>query len=210
MPDLEKVRFLTVNYSRLQGLKAIPPALLLFFVVFWADGQTGPARDLTLPLSGLFAAAIIYGLIDWYYRRTYGRVEQTRRAYWSDMILSTVFSLLALAAFIVDVEITFPVSLFALVFAASLFLDYFRMLRLAGVKTFAIFPAGLLCIGVMALSAFLPLLGETAFAVFGFRSPLFLVYAVDGIITVLYGVAGHLYLVRSMASNTEVAYGKPV
>jgi len=210
MPSLEKIRFITVNYSRLQGLKAVPPGLLLFLVVLWADGQTGPARDLTLPVLGLFATAIIYGLIDWYYRRTYGRVEQTRQAYWSDVILSTVFSLLALAAFIVDVELAFPVSIFALVFAASLLLDYYRMLRLAGVTTPAIFPAGLLCIGIMALSAFLPLVGEPALAVFGFRSPLFLVYAVYGIITVLYGIAGHLFLVRSMTSNAEVPHGKSV
>ncbi|MBN2085155.1 MAG: hypothetical protein JW748_07995 [Anaerolineales bacterium] len=210
MPSLEKIRFLTVNYSRLQGLKAVPPGLLLFLVVLWSNGQKGPARDLTLPLIGLFATAVLYGLIEWYYRRTYGRVEQTRRAYWSDVILSTVFSLVALAAFAVDMETRSPVSLFALVFAASLFLDYFRMLRLAGATNPAIFPVGLLCIGEMALSAFLPLLDGPALAVFGFRSPLFLVYAVDGIIIMIYGVAGHLFLARSMPSAGEVPHGQSV
>ena len=39
MPTLEKIRFLTVNYSRLQGLKAFPSGLLLFLVVLWANGQ---------------------------------------------------------------------------------------------------------------------------------------------------------------------------
>jgi hypothetical protein len=210
MPNLEKIRFLTLNYSRLQGLKAVPPGLLLFLVVLWSNGQSGPARDLTLPLLWLLAAAVLYGLIDWYYHRTYGRVEQTRQAYWVDVSLSTMFSLLALAAFVVDVETRTPVSLFALVFAVGLLLDYFRMLRLAGVKTLTIFPAGLLCIGEMALSAFLPLLGEPALAILGFRSPLFLVYAVDGIITVVYGMAGHLFLVRSMPPAGEASHGQPV
>jgi hypothetical protein len=210
MPDLERVRFLTMNYSRLQGLKAIPSGLLLFLVVLWTNGQKGATRDLTLPLLWLFLGVILYGVIDWYYRRTYGRVEPTRRALWTDVILSTIFSLVALAAFAVDVEFKMPLSIFALVFAAGLLLDYFRMLRLAGVKSLSVFPAGLLCILEMALSAFLPLLGEPAFAAIGFRSPLFLVYAVDGIITVIYGIAGHLYLVRSMRPAGEVRHEQPI
>ncbi len=210
MPTLEKIRFLTVNYSRLQGLKAIPSGLLLFLVVLWTNGQKGATRDLTLPLLWLFLGVVLYGVIDWYYRRTYGRVEPTRRALWTDVILSTIFSLVALAAFAIDVEFKMPVSIFALIFAAGLLLDYFRMLRLAGVKSLTVFPAGLLCILEMALSAFLPLLGEPAFAAIGFRSPLFLVYAVDGIITVIYGIAGHLYLVRSMPPAGEVRHEQSI
>ena len=210
MPSLEKIRFITVNYSRLQGLKAIPSGLLLFLVVLWTNGQKGPARDLTLPLLWLFFGIVLYGGIDWYYRRTYGRVEPTRRVLWADVILSTVFSLVALGAFAIDMEFNLPVSIFALVFAAGLLSDYFRMLRLAGVKSLAIFPAGLLCIIEIALSAFLPLLGQPALAVLGFHSPLFLVYAVDGIITVIYGIAGHLYLVRSMPPAGEANYGQSV
>ena len=210
MPNLEKIRFITVNYSRLQGLKAVPSGMLLLLVVLWTNGQKGPARDLTLPLLWLFIGVILYGGIDWYYRRTYGRVEPTRRALWADVILSTVFSLVALGAFAIDMEFKMPVSIFALVFAAGLLADYFRMLRLAGVKSLAIFPAGLVCIIEMALSAFLPLLGEPAFAAIGFRSPLFLVYAVDGIITVVYGIAGHLYLVRSMPPAGEVRHEQSV
>ncbi len=210
MPDLEKIRFLTVNYSRLQGLKAVPSGILLLLVVLWTNGQKGPSRDLTLPLLWLFIGVVLYGGIDWYYRRTYGRVEPARRALWADVILATVFSAVAIAAFATDMEFKMPVSIFALVLAAGLLSDYFRMLRLAGVKSPAIFPAGLLCIAEMALSAFLPLLGEPAFAAIGFRSPLFLVYAVDGIITVVYGIAGHIYLVRSMLPAGEVRHEQSV
>jgi hypothetical protein len=210
MPNLEKIRFITANYSRLQGLKAVPPGILLFLIILWTNDQTGVNRDLALPLTWLAAGIILYALIDWYYRRTFGRVEQPRGIYWMDVAFSTIFSVIAIGVFVVDTGGWIPVSIFALVFAAGLFLDYLRMIRLAGVNNLTIFPIGLLCIVEIALSAFLPLLGEHTLAVFGFRDPVFLVYAVDGIITVVYGVAGHLFLVRSMASHTEVPHGQPV
>jgi hypothetical protein len=210
MPNFEKVRFITVNYSRLQGLKAVPPGILLFLIILWTNTQTGENRDLTLPLMWCLAGIILYALIDWYYRRTYGRVEQTGRTYWMDVIFSTAFSVIAIGVFVVDTGDWIPVSLFALVFAAGMFLDYLRMLRLADVKSLTIFPVGLLCIAEIALSAFLPLLGEWVWGVFGFRNPMFLVYAVDGIIMVVYGIAGHFYLVRSMLSAGEASHGQPV
>jgi hypothetical protein len=67
-----------------------------------------------------------------------------------------------------------------------------------------------MCIGEIALAAFLPLLGENVLGVFGFRLPMFLVYAVVGIIIVIYGVAGHLYLARSMPQAGEVDRGQSV
>jgi hypothetical protein len=207
MTDLQKIRFITVNYSRLQGLKAVPSGLLLFLVVVWANAQTGRARDLTLPLLWLLTGGILYALIDWYYKKTYGRVEPAGHVFWMDVIISTVFSIIAIGAFFLDVRSAIPVSLFALLFALGLLLDYIRMTRLAGVKTIAIFPAGLMCIGEIALAAFLPLLGESVLGVFGFRSTIFLVYALVGIIIVVYGVAGHLYLVRSMPQAGEVDHG---
>jgi len=210
MTDIQKIRFLTVNYSRLQGLKAVPSGLLLFLVVLWANAQTGRARDLTLPLLWLLAGALLYALIDGYYKKTYGRVEPAGHVFWMDVILSTGFSIIAIGAFVLDIRAVIPVSLFSLLFALGLLLDYIRMTRLAGAGTAAIFPIGLLCIGELALSAFLPLLGGTVLGVFGFRSPMFLVYAVDAVIIVVYGIAGHLYLVRSMPPAGEVGDGQSV
>jgi hypothetical protein len=207
---VEKIRFLTVNYSRLQGLKAIPPGLLVFLVVLWANAQTGPARDLTLPIVGLIVGVFFYALTDWYYHRTFGRVEQTGRSLAVDVIFATAFGVIALGAEIVDGKSVIPISFFALVFAAGLAIDYVRMCRLSGVKNLAIFPAGLFCIGLITLSAFLPLLGKTTVQELGFRSPLFLVYGVDGILVTLFGLAGHLFLVRSMPRAGEVGHGQPV
>ena len=207
MPDIEKIRFLTVNYSRLQGLKAVPWGLLMFVVVIWSNAQHGPARDLTLPLLLLGAGVVMYAAIDGYYQRTFGRIEPAGHALFVDVILSTGFSAIAVGAFILDTRSIVPVNLFALVFAVSLVLDYYRMLHLAGAKRAAIFPVGLICIVEIGLAAFLPLLGEGVWRGIGFRSPIFFVYAVIGIIIVIYGVAGHLYLVRSMPPPGEVDHG---
>jgi hypothetical protein len=82
-----------------------------------------------------------------------------------------------------------------------------RMTRLAGTASLTGFPPALFCAASIALSGFLPLLGEKTIALLGFRSPIFLVFAVDGILVVLYGLAGHFFLVRSMSSLREVNHG---
>jgi hypothetical protein len=198
MPDLEKIRFLTVNYSRLQGLKAVPLGLLLFLTVLWTNARYGPAKDLTLPLLMLMGGMLLYAVIDRYYKKTYGRVEQAGHVYGIEFLLAGLFSLIAVGAFFVDTRSLVPVSVFGLVFAAALLLDYFRMLKLAGAKTAAVFPAGLACTAGMVLAALLPLLGEDIFREIGIRSPILMVYAVSGILVVAYGLAGHLYLAQSM------------
>jgi hypothetical protein len=207
MNDLGKIRFITVNYSRLQGLKAVPTGLLLFLVNLWSNSQTGKARNLTLPLLEFAAAIGLYVLIDRYYRRAIGRVEQTMRSLWIDGVLSTIGAALALGAFVVDTKVLIPISVFALVFALMLLLDYVRMTRLADAGTLAVFPPALLCALSIALSAFIPLLGDHLIAALGFRSPLFLVFAVDGILIVLYGLLGHFFLVRSISSLPEASHG---
>lgn len=205
MNRLETIRFLTVNFSRLQGLKAVPTGMLLFLILIWANAQSGPARDLTLPLFLLLGAAILYAAIDRYYRRNFGRVEPASHAFWVDFFLAVGFSIIALGAFVLDTQVRLPVSAFALVFAGALSLDYLRMLHLAQVRRAAAFPAGLMCIAEIALSAFLPLIGPAA-GLLGFRSPVFLVYAVDGIIIAVYGLLGHFFLIRALGAGGEVQH----
>ena len=174
---------------------------LLFLVVLWTNAQTGRATDLTPPVIWLLAGVILYVLIDRYYNRTYGRVEPAGHAVWFDWIASAAFSAAAVGAFVLDMADRIPVSFFALVFSLGLLADYVRMIRLAGVKSKAIYPVGLICIAGIALSAFLTILREQIPAVFGFRSPILFVYALDAVIIVVYGVAGHFYLVRSMSRS---------
>jgi hypothetical protein len=181
--------------------------LLLFLVSLWTNNQTGKTRDLTLPLLWFAAGIGLYALIDWYYRKAIGRVEQPQRSVWADVVFSLAGAALVLGAFAVDMKAFIPVSVFALVFAMELLLDYMRMTRLAGAGTLTGFPPALLCAASIALSGFLPLLGDWAIARLGFRSPIFLVFAVDGILIVLYGLAGHFFLVRSISSAREADHG---
>lgn len=207
MNDLRKIRFITANYSRLQGLKAVPTGLLLCLVSLWTNNQTSKARDLTMPLLWFAAAIGLYALIDWYYRKAIGRVEQPQRSEWTDLVITTIGAVLVLGAFAVDMKAFLPVSIFAFAFALELLLDYARMTRLAGVGTLTGFPPALFCAVSIAFSGLLPLLGEKAIALLGFRSPIFLVFAVDGILIVLYGLAGHFFLVRSISSLSEADHG---
>jgi uncharacterized membrane protein YoaK (UPF0700 family) len=204
MTDLMKARFITLNYDRLQGLKALPPGLLLFGIILWTNGQTGRARDLSIPLLMFLCGVIVYALIDRYYRANYGRVEQPSKFLWLDVVLSTAAAILAMAGFAADMASAFPISLYALIFAVILFFDYVRMVRRTGGLSLTIFTPALLFIGLLALTALLPLAGRETWKAIGFRSPYFLVYGVDGILISLYGIAGHLFLAGSMHSIREV------
>jgi hypothetical protein len=203
MTDIQRIRFTTANYSRLQGLKAVPSGLLLFVITLWSNSQTGPARDLNLPIFFLAAGTIIYALIDRYYRRNFGRVEQSRKEYWMDVLFSIAFSGLVLAAFFLDMTARLPASVFALVFAIGLLLDYFLMLRRAEVRSWRIIPSPLVVILLIGATALFPLLGRETWTGLGFRSPLFAVYAVDGLLVILFGLIGHIQLGVSMASSKE-------
>jgi hypothetical protein len=65
------------------------------------------------------------------------------------------------------------------------------------------------CIALICLSAFLPLLGEKASEMVGFHSGITLAGAVVGILYALYGLLEHLFLVRSLASASGVNREQP-
>lgn len=210
MTEMDRIRFTTVNYSRLQGLKAVPSGLLLFFITLWTNAQTGPARDLTIPLLLVAVGAVVYALIDRYYQRNYGRVEQKPKEFWVDILLSILGAGLALGAFVIDVSIWRPISIFALVFALGLFIDYLVMIRRAGGRSWIVFPFMPAVILLIGLTSLLPLAGRETWQAIGFRSSLFAVWAADGILVTLFGLIGHRYLHASMADRREAQDAKPV
>lgn len=210
MADLKKIRFITANYDRLQGLKAVPTGLLLFLISLWANAQTGRARDLSLPLAIFLCGIFLYALIDRHYRRNYGRVEQPPKFLWMDVVLSTAAALVALGGFSLDISSVFPISFYALIFAVMLLFDYIRMVRRTGGMSLGTFPPALVFIGLMALSAFLPMAGKETWKEIGFRSPYFPVYGLNEILILVYGIVAHLYLAGAMPSIREVKDEQPV
>jgi hypothetical protein len=186
------------------GIKGRSVRIVVFLISLWSNSQSGPARDLTLPLIFLAGGIVIYALIDLYDRRNFGQVEQNRKEYWMDVLFSILFSCFALAAFFLDMSGKTPVSIFALVFSVGLLLDHLLMLRRAGLHSVSVFSAAFAVILLLSVTALLPLLGSDAWTGLGFRSPSFAVYAVDGLLIILFGILGHNRLGASMAGAKEV------
>jgi hypothetical protein len=206
MIDLWKIRFITANYSVLHGLKLVPIGLFLFYAFVFDNAQIGRAtRDLTIPCLLTPVIFVLYLLIHLYYQKTFGRVEQTARSRSIETVIFLGFASIAWVAFAVDTLRWIPVSFFALYLALMLLLGQLGMVRHAGGKNPAVFPAGLVCITLIFLSAFLPLLGGEFSENFGFHSGIALVGAVVGILYALYGVLEHLFLVRLLAPAGKVA-----
>ena len=210
MTDLRKIRFITANYSILQGLKYVPVGMFVFYAFVFDNAQIGKeTRDLTVPCLITPIFFVLYLVIHFYYQKTFGRVEQTARYRGKDIVLLLGIAVIAWAAFAVDTMKWIPVSLFALYMALMLLLSQAGMVRQAGGQNLAIFPAGLVCIAFIFLSAFLPLLGEKATEMAGFHSGITLAGAVVGILYALYGLLEHLFLVRSLASASGVNREQP-
>ena len=130
MQDIQKIRFLTLNYSKLQGLKGFPIGLLLLLTVLWENVQHGPARNITLPLLFTLGSAILYWWIDRYYKIHYGRVESTSSQKRVDYFTAMLGGIAGLVAFYIDTSAHLPVSMVGLVFAAAILFEYLRICRL--------------------------------------------------------------------------------
>jgi hypothetical protein len=227
MVDLQKIRFVATNFSVLYGLKAVPCGLFLSYIFI-----RGSKRDLTFDCLLLPVLVILFMWIHLYYQRTFGRVEATKEFKIKYYLLSIGVVAIGMGGFAVDLWNPIPVSFTAITFALILLWSLAWMVRRAGGKNLAIFPDGLVCIALVFLSAFLPLLGEEVFGTFGFHSgisPMYLpllgekvfrmfgfhssisfTIAVVGILYALYGVLEHLFLVRSLSGAADVAEKQPV
>jgi hypothetical protein len=156
LSEIQKTRFLAMNFARLQGLRVVPCGLLLFLVSLWANAQRGPARNFLLPvLMGLLCIGL-YMLIDRYYRRAFGHVVASAESRRADQVLSIIGGAAALAAFLLDVRLSLPVSLVGLVFAIAILGEYIRFVRYAQPWYTLITPLFVLLI---ALVSVLPALG---------------------------------------------------
>jgi hypothetical protein len=199
MTNLEKIRYLAANLPELQGLKAVPAGLFLSYAFLKKPG------DFTLDCLLVPGLIALYLLIHRYYQRTFGRVETTKEYRRNYYLLSIAVMVIVLGGILVEIYSPMPISMFAIAFALAMLWSHTWMVQQAGSRNLAIFPAGLVCIALVFLSAFLPLLGDEAIGKVGFlRSGENFVVVVVGILYALYGVFEHLFLVRSLAPSREV------
>ncbi len=202
MRSIHKTRFIAANYSNLQGLKAVPIGLLLLLVVLWANTQTGPASDLSLPLLLALGAAALLWAIGRYYRARFGRVEHTPRQKRFELILGVLGSALGLGAFILDTTLRLPFSLIGLAFAAAVVAEYLRMQWYAPGRY--LLPLSLASFAVLLVVSILPLLGAGAWWLrLGLRVQLYGVLVVAGAVVALNGLVGHAYLTRQLPHGEE-------
>ncbi len=200
MEDVKKIRFLTLNYSKLQGLKSFPIGLLLLVTVLWANVQHGPARNLTLPLLFGIGAAILYWWIDRYYKIRYGRVDSTSRQKRVDFFTAVLGGIAGLAAFITDTTYHLPVSMVGLVFVVAILVEYLRIRRL--VKSAYSLWQMIISMSIVLGASLLPLFGlKNVWQGIGLRSHLFVVLVVTSIVLMVMSLVGHIYFTRQFPSK---------
>ncbi len=89
-----------------------------------------------------------------------------------------------------------PVSALGLVFAAGLLADYIRITWLVKGRFLLYYPLGAL---LMAVISILPLLGVSDWwHILGLKNQLIGIITVVGIYTIIAGIWGHIFLVRTL------------
>jgi len=211
MDDLARIRFVTANYSTLQGLRSLPIGVGLAAASYWSSLQQGPSRDLTYPILFAGVCSLAYWMIDRYYARVFGRVKLPRR-WWPGSLVRLLFAPLALAAFVFDTTPQvqgrifgneLPVSVFALLTAAGILFDGclsiwpFRRYRKTVASYLAIVGAGSL---LLIAASFHQALFAGWAAAAGLRSSVDASYILVGVVLVLLGLVTHIYLTDKMGA----------
>lgn len=195
-----QIQFITANYSRLQGLRAVPVGVLAVFASIWALHNQGPTADLGVPILVALAVALLYVLTDRYYRHTFGQIKRTGRQRTIEAVGSVFFGVLGFVAFVVDTAEVVPVSCIGIVFSLS-FLEYFsRTAPSEWGKIVNRFPENIVAAILMFVISLLPLFGVSWWTALGIRSQVVGVLMIVGIVIILTGIWGHIRLVRALSS----------
>ncbi len=210
MQNLEKLRLLTINYSKLQGLRAVPLGALLLLVVLWANLRP-------IHLSGLTAivywaililiaggAALAYGWIDRYYTVHYGKVEPTGRQKRVEYTIGVVGGLVALPAVIIDLWYPMPVILVGFVFAAAVLFEFLRTYRVTLNRYYLWQSLGSLVI-ILGVDL-LPVFGWVQWGkALGLHNNLFALLVVVSLVMLVSGTLGHIIFARQLPTIEESA-----
>lgn len=198
MNELKKIQFVTTNFPFLQGLKTVAIGIFLLFIGKYSPAQQGNL-SITLPL--LVVTLVLVFLANRYYRKNFGQVQITKKARRMEIIISLIFGILALIAFMIDTSLLLPVSLLGFVFAVGLISDYLRLTMVVKMPFLSIYPW--LAVFIILINLF-PILGlNIIWENLGFEN------AVDGVLTlmglsmIVIGVAGHMFLIRSLPAPLQ-------
>ena len=201
MQDLKRIRFVTANYSYLQGLKWVPYGLwiLLLVALLQIPGRTPWASWGLALITAVAVLAML--LIQRYYNRAFGRARPSlahRLWEWGSAIVGGG---LALVAFWLDMTQKLPFSLLGLTCAAAILCDYARLNWYAR-GWFRNYALGMVLL--VAIVSCLPALGVPIWPA------LLIVLTVMGVVLVVLGVLDHRLLVQTMKPAPEVNDGQPL
>jgi len=201
MQDLKRIRFVTANYSYLQGLKWVPYGLWLLLVVALLQ-IPGWVRWMPWAFAVVTGAAVLAILvIQRYYNRAFGRARPSLAHRLWEWGFAAVGGAVALAAFWLDMTQKLPVNLVGLTCAAAILCDYARLNWYAR-GWFRNYALGMVLL--VAAVSFLPALGVPAWRA------LLVVFTAMGVVLVVLGVLDHLLLRQAMKPAPEVPDGQPV
>jgi hypothetical protein len=197
---VSQIQFITANYSRLQGLRAVPVGILAVFVSIWTLYHQGPSADLSAPILVAMITVLLYWLTDLYYHNTFGEIKRTTRQRTWELFVSVVGGVLGLLAFLLDSMKILPISAIGLVFAAS-FLEYFwRAKPSEWRKIFTHFPENIVAAILVMVISIMPLFGIFWWKAFGLKSQVIAIFMVVGIVIIVTGILGHFRLIRALSA----------
>lgn len=116
-PDIKRLRYVTENYTHLQGLRLLP-----FGLFFLVKGMMGQAFTNSAVISGMLAAAVLlFYLIGRYYESRFGRVRRETSALLKDSAAALFCLALIVAGIQLDKLYDMPVSMVSLAVAGLFF-----------------------------------------------------------------------------------------
>jgi hypothetical protein len=201
--DLTRLRFIAANYSRLQGLRAVPVGAFVMLITLWAafhPGDLGPGIPITV------ICILSYWLIDRYYASSFGRVSRGKRAAWLEAAVSIGFSILALLAFALETSLKPPFSPVGLAIAGALLADYWLASRSAGTQTLRYYPENVISAALIAVMSLLPLTGWAWWKLVGIHSNLLALMVFVGLLMMVAGIWGHFRFTRSIIAGGQESH----
>lgn len=198
--NLNQIRHIAANYSRLQGLRSVPVGVLAVATGVWVSLPAGQDGDLGAPLVMIAIAALAYFLVDRYYARTFGQVYPTGKERNREIFVSVLMGVLAFLAFLFDTADILPISAFGLVFAAALFIEFSRSF---GKLSFQSAPEAFIAPILVGVAALLPALGIFWWQPLGFQFSLAGMLVLVGVLMTISGIIGHLRFTRLLAHLRE-------
>lgn len=201
MQEIDRIRFVTTNFSNLQGLRNLPIGACLLVITICAsqNQSTDNGWSFLVSILTILICAALYYFIDRFYLAAYGRVKRTSQSRQLEWLVSILMGCFALIAFWVDVSLTWQISLFGLVFAAGLLIDNFRFTWFVKGARLIFYPIGAVFIAIISCLSVFGLSGWWLY--FGFSDQLFAVVVFIALYVVFASIIGHLHLTRLLKSN---------